>query len=109
MKSYSSHSIRTRHIPQRTCLGCRQVKAKRELIRIVNTPDGNIEVDITGRKAGRGTYLCPTLECWEVGLKSNRLDHALRTSPSRDSRQQLMKYAEEYLKGETSAPGEKTG
>jgi len=75
----------------------------------VNTPDGNIEVDTTGRKAGRGTYLCPALECWEVGLKSNRLDHALRTSLSKNGRQQLMKYAEEHLKGETSAPGEKTG
>jgi hypothetical protein len=48
------------------------------------------------------------LECWEVGLKSNRLDHALRTGLSTDSREQLMKYAEENLKGETSAPGEKT-
>jgi len=108
MKSFSPHSVHTRHIPQRTCLGCRQVRAKRELIRIVNTPTGSIEVDITGRKAGRGTYLCPTLECWEVGLKSNRLDHALRTGLSTDSREQLMKYAEENLKGETSAPGEKT-
>jgi len=109
MKSTSSRSIRTRHVPQRTCLGCRQVKAKRELIRIVNTPDGSIEVDITGRKSGRGTYLCPTLECWEAGLKGNRLGYALHTSFSQESREQLMKYAEEHLKGATSGAGKKAG
>ncbi len=78
------------------------------MIRIVNTPNSNIEIDVTGRKAGRGTYLCPTLECWETGLKSNRLDHALRTGLSKDSREQLLKYAEENLQGETSAPGKTT-
>ena len=109
MKSSSAYPVRTRHVPQRTCLGCRQVRAKRELIRIVKTPAGNIEVDNTGRKAGRGTYLCPTLECWEMGLKDNRLGYALHTSLSQDSRQQLMKYAEEHLKGATSGPGKKTG
>jgi len=109
MKSTSPHSIRTRHVPQRTCLGCRQVRAKRELIRIVRTSDGNIEVDTTGRKTGRGTYLCPNLACWEAGLKGNRLDYALHASLSKDSRQQLMKHVEEHLKGVTSAPGEKIG
>ncbi len=105
MKSTSSHPIHTRQVPQRTCLGCRQVKAKRELIRIVRTTDGNIEVDTTGRKAGRGTYLCPDLECWEAGLKGNRLDYALHTNLSRDSREQLMKHAAEHLKGATIGPG----
>jgi hypothetical protein len=109
MKTKSTSSHRTRHTPQRTCLGCRQVKAKRELIRIVNTPDGNLEVDITGKKAGRGAYLCPTSECWEAGLKGNRLDHALHTSLSPAGRMQLMKYAEGQLKGVSSASGEKTG
>ncbi len=109
MKSTSSRPVRTRHAPQRTCLGCRQVKAKRELIRIVNTPEGNLEVDITGKKAGRGAYLCPSSECWEAGLKGNRLDHALRTTLSQTSQQKLIKYAEEHLKGANSAPGEKNG
>jgi len=109
MKSTSSHSRRTRHVPQRTCLGCRQAKAKSELIRIVNTPEGKLEVDTTGKKAGRGTYLCPTLTCWEAGLKGNRLAYALRTSLNQESRQQLMNYAEEHLKGATSGPGEKIG
>jgi predicted RNA-binding protein YlxR (DUF448 family) len=64
-------------------------------------------MDITGKKAGRGTYLCPNLSCWEAGLKGNRLDYALHTSLSTDSRQQLMKRAEEHLKGASSGPGEK--
>lgn len=109
MKSTSSHPGHTRQMPQRTCLGCRQVKAKRELIRIVKKTDGNIEVDATGRKAGRGTYLCPDPECWEAGLKGNKLDYALHTSLSRDSREQLRKHAAEYLKGATIGPGEKSG
>ena len=79
------------------------------MIRIVRTPDGNIEVDVTGKKAGRGAYLCPTAECWEAGLKGNRLDYALHTSLSQDSREQLMKYAQEHLKGATSGPGKKIG
>lgn len=109
MKMKSSSSHRPRQAPQRTCLGCRQVKAKRELIRIVNTPDDNLEVDITGKKAGRGAYLCPTSECWEAGLKGNRLDHALRTNLSQGGQMQLIKYAEGHLKGDNSASGEKTG
>ena len=66
-------------------------------------------MDISGKKAGRGTYLCPALECWEAGLKGNRLDHALRTSLGRESLQQLMQYAEEHLKGGASGPGKETG
>ena len=96
-----------RHVPQRTCLGCRQVKAKRELIRIVRTSEGNIEIDITGKMAGRGTYLCPNLECWEAGLKGNRLDYALHINLSKDSREQLMKNAEDHLKGASSGSSEK--
>jgi len=101
MKSTKT-SFRQKHVPQRTCLGCRQVKDKRELIRVVRTPEGEIEVDVTGKKAGRGAYLCPKRECWEAGLKGNRLDYVLRTAVSRESREQLRKYAEEQLQGAVS-------
>lgn len=99
MKSTSSQSVRLKHIPQRTCLGCRQVKAKRELIRLVHTPDGNIEIDTSGKKAGRGAYLCPVWECWEAGLKGNRLEHALCSRLTQDNREQLITYAKDRLKG----------
>jgi len=99
MKSTSGHSTQVKHIPQRTCLACHQIKAKRELIRLVHTPDGNIEIDTSGKKAGRGAYLCPVWECWEAGLKGNRLEHALRSRFTRENREQLIKYAEAQLKG----------
>jgi len=99
MKSTSYHSVPIKHIPRRTCLACRQVKAKRELIRLVHAPDGNIEIDTNGKKRGRGAYLCPVWECWETGLKGNRLEYALRSHLTPDNREQLMKYAKDLLKG----------
>ena len=83
----------------RTCVACRKVQAKRELVRLVNTSDGNIEIDSSGKKAGRGAYLCRDLNCWETGLKSSRLEHALRGSLTEDNRAQLIKQASEMLKG----------
>ena len=87
----------SQHIPQRTCVACRKVKAKRELIRIVRTSDGNVEVDTSGKKAGRGAYLCRAPECWEVGLKGGRLEHALRASLTQDNREQLARYGKDLL------------
>ncbi len=87
----------SQHILQRTCVACRKVKAKRELIRIVRTSDGNVEVDTSGKKAGRGAYLCRAPECWEVGLKGSRLEYALRTSLTQDNREQLARYGKDLL------------
>lgn len=58
---------------------------------------GSVESDADGRKVGRGAYLCRALQCWEVGLKSNRLEHALRTTLTLDNREQLIRYGEELL------------
>ena len=101
----SSHTMKAKHIPQRTCVACRTVKAKRELIRVVRTPSGNVEIDSGGRKAGRGAYLCRDQECWETGLKDNRLEHTLRTSLTKENHEQLMKYVEGLLKESISAKG----
>ena len=73
-------------------MACRKVKAKRELVRLVRIADGNVEVDTSGKKAGRGAYLCPARECWEAGLKSSRLEHTLRTTLTQDNREQLIQY-----------------
>lgn len=54
--------------------------------------DGRIEADTDGKKVGRGAYLCRAQECWEIGLKGSRLEHALRTSLTQDNREQLIKY-----------------
>lgn len=83
-----------KHIPQRTCVACHRVSAKRELIRLVRIADGSVEVDITGKKAGRGTYLCPAPDCWEAGLKGKKLEHTLRTRLTEDNRRQLIEYGQ---------------
>jgi predicted RNA-binding protein YlxR (DUF448 family) len=68
---------RPKHVPQRTCVACRQVNAKRGLTRIVRTPLGTVEIDETGKKAGRGAYLCRTRDCWDNALKKKSLEYAL--------------------------------
>jgi predicted RNA-binding protein YlxR (DUF448 family) len=68
-----------KHIPQRTCVGCREVEAKRELMRIVRTPDGHVVADPTGKRAGRGAYLHKERECWEAALGARGgLERALK-------------------------------
>ena len=62
---------RPRHVPQRTCVACRQTSAKRQLVRIVRTPDGSVTVDPTGKLSGRGAYLCTDQPaCWQAALKN---------------------------------------
>jgi len=64
-------------IPMRQCLGCREMKAKRELIRIVRSPEGEISLDQTGKKSGRGAYICRSAECLKRVEKSKALSRAL--------------------------------
>lgn len=66
-----------RKIPLRKCLGCQEMKPKREMIRIVRTAEGEVTIDFTGKKSGRGTYICPNEQCLENGLKEKRLSKAL--------------------------------
>ena len=94
-----SHQVSVKHIPQRTCIACRRVKAKRELLRLVRISDGSVEVDTSGKRAGRGAYLCRARECWETGLKGGRLEYVLRTSLNQDNREQLVRYGEDFLQG----------
>src|SRR5512138_2153189 len=69
----------SKHIPQRTCIACRTVRAKRELVRVVRTTENHVEADATGKKAGRGAYLCRQRDCWEAVLEGHgRLEHALK-------------------------------
>ena len=70
-------------VPQRTCLGCRQVRSKRELIRLVRTGDGSVEIDPTGKKPGRGSYVCRDPRCWD--LKAERLNYILHTRVNPDN------------------------
>lgn len=75
----------TKHIPQRTCIACHTVRGKRELVRVVRTLENHVEADATGKKAGRGAYLCRQRECWEDGLSHRgRLERALKMEASID-------------------------
>ncbi len=95
--SINPHPVSIKHIPQRTCVACRKVKAKRELVRLVRNADEIVEVDTSGKKAGRGAYLCPMRECWEVGLKGGRLEHTLRTTLTQNNREQLVQYGKSLV------------
>jgi len=64
-------------IPIRTCVGCQEKKPKKELLRIIRNVEGNIEIDLTGKKSGRGAYLCHDIKCLEKGLRENSLSKAL--------------------------------
>ncbi len=63
-------------IPMRQCVGCREMKAKRELIRVVRSPEEEISLDFRGKKPGRGAYVCPSIECLKKARKSNALGRA---------------------------------
>lgn len=71
---------KVKKIPQRMCVGCQEMKNKKQLIRVVRTPDEKIEIDPTGKLSGRGAYICPELECLTKALKGKRLDKALQRS-----------------------------
>ena len=88
---------KSKHLPQRTCIACRQTKEKKALIRLVSTENGTAEIDVFGKKPGRGAYLCPKKTCWELALRKNRLDYALRTKLHDDNRQTLREYSHSLL------------
>jgi hypothetical protein len=94
---------RQRHIPVRTCVGCRQERPKRELVRIVRSPAGTIAVDPTGKAAGRGAYLCRAAECWAAALKRDALARALRAPLTAGDRDALLQARDAVL--ERSAQG----
>lgn len=71
---------KVRHVPQRQCVACRQMRPKRELVRLVRTPTGEVCVDVTGKASGRGAYVCPAGDCAELAVRDRRLEHALEVS-----------------------------
>lgn len=78
-----------KHIPQRTCVVCRQTAAKRGLTRIVRTADEGVQVDPSGKRNGRGAYLCDQESCWKRAMETDVLAKALRTELTDADRQRL--------------------
>lgn len=66
-------------IPMRQCLGCREMKPKKELIRVVRSPEGNISLDFKGKASGRGAYVCPNSQCLKKAIKAKALERAFST------------------------------
>jgi len=88
----SKQTKKTKHVPLRTCISCRETKPKRELLRVVRTPDGHVVIDATGKKSGRGAYICARLSCWETAVKKKRLEQEFEISLSEEDRAGLDSY-----------------
>ncbi len=69
-----------KEIPKRTCIGCNEIKLKKELIRIVKNKEGQIFIDRTGKANGRGAYICDNIECLEKAIKTKRLERTFETN-----------------------------
>ena len=87
-------------IPQRQCMGCRERKAKRELIRVVRTPEGAVRLDFGGKMNGRGAYLCPNPECLKKAIRAKALERSLEVTIPEEVVAQLEKEMEARPHGE---------
>jgi len=82
-------------IPQRQCMGCRERKPKRDMIRVVRGTDGEVSLDFGGKKNGRGAYICPDMECLKKALRSKSLDRALEVTIPEEVYDRLRKEMED--------------
>ena len=99
---------RPRHVPQRTCIACRQVAGKRTFVRLVRTADG-VQIDQSGKLAGRGAYLHPQRSCWEIMLKGNRVEQALRCKLTPENRRLLLDFIQTLPETEETPLSEEKG
>ena len=76
--------MKTKKIPMRMCLGCGEMRPKRELIRVVKSKEGDISLDLTGKKSGRGAYICKSVECFEKARKSRKFERSFSCMISED-------------------------
>lgn len=89
--------LTAKRIPQRTCVGCRATGGKRDFVRVVKTPDGNVQIDPEGKANGRGAYVCSKQSCWEDALAKDRLARALRTAILPDVRAEFKRFGEQLV------------
>ncbi|QCX32278.1 YlxR family protein [Caloramator sp. E03] len=76
--------MKVKKVPLRMCLGCQEMKPKKELIRVVKNKEGEIKIDFTGKAAGRGAYICRNIDCFEKCVKAKRFEKAFETKISDD-------------------------
>jgi len=94
--------MKPKKIPMRMCVGCREMKEKRELIRIVRTPEGETLMDPTGKKSGRGAYLCRRAECLKKAIRQHQLERQLQASLTEETERALLEELAQ-LTGEENA------
>ena len=87
-------------IPLRQCIGCGEMKSKKEMIRVIKTAEGEILLDATGRKNGRGAYLCPSMECFKKAVKGRGLERSFKMAIPREVYETLEKEMEEINRQE---------
>ena len=87
--------LKQKKVPLRMCLGCQEMKPKRELTRIVKNKENEISVDFTGKKQGRGAYICKSVECFEKARKGKRLEKAFESKISEDIYEMLKQQLED--------------
>lgn len=88
----------SKKIPMRMCVGCREMKEKREMIRVIKTADGDVLIDLTGKKNGRGAYLCKNAECMKLAVKNHGLERSFQTGIPKDTVEELMREMETIAK-----------
>ena len=86
-------------IPMRQCIGCKEMKNKKEMMRVIKTPDDTIELDSTGRKNGRGAYICFSKECLSLAIKNKGLERSLKIKITEEVYKQLEKEFDEINAG----------
>lgn len=84
----------TKKIPQRQCIGCGEMKNKKEMIRVLKTPEGEFTLDATGRKNGRGAYLCPSMDCMKKAIKQKGLERSFKMAIPKEVYEELEKEME---------------
>lgn len=87
--------LKQKKIPMRMCLGCQEMKSKKELIRVVKNKDDEISIDFVGKKPGRGAYICKSISCFEKARKGRRFERAFETSINEEIYELLKKDLEE--------------
>jgi uncharacterized protein len=98
-----------RHVPERTCVACRETQPKRALVRVVRTPADGVVLDESGKRSGRGAYLCRSADCWQKGLCREVLARALKTDLTAADRAALEQFAMSLSAGPPREPAGPAG
>ena len=91
--------MKEKKLPMRMCVGCREMKPKKELLRVVRSPEGTVSIDATGRKPGRGAYVCRSAECLKKALKQRQLERAFECPLGEETHASLLQELEQMEAG----------